>query len=125
VAGIKEHDERESQITGFVSKNTFIFMTGILILLLFLSIIRIDIYKDKDLLARGKEGGMVRFGMGLHIIDSGDKTTIDESNRAYIVKYHGLPLAKDGILILILGLQLGAFYQFSRTGNHFENEIID
>jgi hypothetical protein len=115
LSGIKENDERESQITGVVSKKTFIFMTGILILLLFLSVIRIDIYRNKDLIAQGKEGGMISFGMGLRFIESPDDTkATTDTNRDYIVKYHGLPLASDGVLVVILALQLGAFYITSR-----------
>lgn len=114
LSGIKENDERESQITGLVSKKTFIFMTGILILLLFLSVIRIDIYHKKDLIAQGKKGGVIEFGMGLRFIGSDGTNKIDESNRDYIVKYHGLPLTSDGALILVLALQMGAFYFFSR-----------
>ena len=91
LAGIKENDERESQITGFVSKSTFIFMTGILVLLLFLSVIRVDIYHNKDLIAQGKNGGMASLGMALRFIEADDKIKVDESNRDYIVKYHGLP----------------------------------
>lgn len=117
LSGIKENDERESQITGVVSQKTFIFMTGITILLLFLSVIRIDIFHNKDLIAQGKEGGMIQFGIGLRFIESDDTNKIDESNRDYIVKYHGLPLTSDGTLILILGLQLGVFYFFSRKIN--------
>lgn len=119
LSGIKENDERESQITGVVSKNTFIFMTGILILLLFLSVIRIDIYRNKDLIAQGKEGGMISFGMGMRFIESSDTKTTDETNRDYILKYHGLPLTSDGVLVVVLALQLGAFYNSSRKTEQF------
>ena len=111
---IEENDERETQITGLISKKTFIFMTGILTLLLFLSVLRIDIYQNKDLIAQGKKGGMVTFGMGLRFIESDDTSKVDESNRDYIIKYHGLPLASDGTLILVILLQMGAFYFFSK-----------
>lgn len=89
-------------------------MTGIVLLLLFLSVIRIDIYHNKDLIAQGKNGGMIELGMGIGFIESSDTNKTDESNRDYIVKYHGLPLTSDGTLILVLVLQLGAFYFFSR-----------
>ena len=105
LSGIKENDERESQITGLVSKKTFIFMTGIVLLLLFLSVIRIDIYHNKDLIAQGKESGMIELGAGLGFIESSDANKIDQTNRDYIVKYHGLPLTSDGTLILVLALQ--------------------
>ena len=119
LSGIKENDERESQITGLVSKKTFIFMTGIVLLLLFLSVIRIDIYHNKDLIAQGKESGMIELGAGLGFIESSDANKIDQTNRDYIVKYHGLPLTSDGTLILVLALQLGAFYFFSRKTEQF------
>lgn len=119
LSGIKENDERESQITGLVSKKTFIFMTGIVLLLLFLSVIRIDIYHNKDLIAQGKESGMIELGMGIGFIKSNDANKIDQTNRDYIVKYHGLPLTSEGTLILVFALQLGAFYFFSRKTEQF------
>lgn len=119
LSGIKENDERETQITGLVSKKTFIFMTGILTLLLFLSVIRINIYQSTELASDGKKHGEINFGMGLRFVESGITTaeTTSESNRNYLVKYSGLPLTSDGTLIVVMLLQLGAFYFFSRKSD--------
>lgn len=117
LSGIKENDERETQITGEVSKKTFIFMTGILTLLLFLSIIRINIYQNTELGADGKKHGEINFGMGLRFIEAGTAESTNESNRNYLVKYSGLPLTSDGTLIVVMLLQVGAFYFFSRKAD--------
>lgn len=114
LSGIKENDERESQITGLVSKKTFIFMTGILTLLLFLSIIRINIYQNGEASPDGKKHGEINFGMALHFTESENTTVLNEPNRTYLVKYSGLPLTSDGTLLVVMLLQVGAFYFFSR-----------
>lgn len=117
VAGIKENDERESQIAGLASKKTFIFMTGIIILLIFLSIIRIDIYQNKSMNAEGKKNGEVRLGMDIKFLQSQneDKSKEEiENQKTYFIHYKEFPLAVDGVLILVGLLQIGAFYYFSR-----------
>ncbi len=120
ISGIKENDEREAIITGEVSKKTFIFMTGILTLLLFLSVIKINIYRNTDTI-NGKNNGSITFGMGLRFVESENKSpVIDDLKRSYIVKYSGLPLTSDGTLIVIMFLQVGAFYYFSRKIEYAE-----
>lgn len=116
LSGIKENDERETQLTGLTSKKTFIFMTGILTLLLFLSLIRVDIYQRLDKLPDGQSSGEVNLAMALRFIESpADPTTIlEDSQRNYFVKYRGLPFTADGTLIIVMILQVGAFYYFSR-----------
>lgn len=116
IAGIKENDERETHIAGLASKKTFIFMTGFIILLVFLSIIRIEVYRNQTLNAEGKNGG-VRLGMGIQFIqgafDEEPKSEI-ENQRTYFIHYKKFPLAVDGTLLLVGLMQMGAFYYFSR-----------
>ncbi len=118
LSGIKENDERETQITGQISKKTFIFMMGTLTLLLFLSVVRIDIYKGAEPSLNGKNGA-ISFGMGLRFIESAPQAEASstDAGRNYIVKYSGLPLTSDGTLVIVMLLQLGAFYFFSRKEN--------
>lgn len=117
IAGIKENDERETYIAGQTSKKTFIFMTAFIVLLIFLSIIRIEIYQNKTPDLNGKKNGEVRLGMAIKFIEgqSDDKTpeTID-LERNYFVHYKGFPLAVDGTLILVGLFQIFTFYYFSR-----------
>lgn len=119
LSGIKENDEREAQITGLVSKKTFIFMTGILTLLLFLSIIQIDVLRYSHSSENGKKHWSVQLGMGMQFIESHEKKTeiTDEFTREYLIKYEGLPLTSGGTLVVVMLLQLGAFYFFSRNEN--------
>jgi hypothetical protein len=116
IAGIKENDERESLIAGNSSKKTFIFMTGFIILLIFLSIIRIEIYKNKIPDPNGKRNGRISFSMSLQFIrpQSDDKpATSSDDDRNYFVNYR-FPLAVDGTLLLVGLMQIGSFYYFSR-----------
>jgi len=63
--------------------------------------------------------GEINFGMGLRFIESGIATaeSTSESNRNYLVKYSGLPLTSDGTLIIVMLLQVGAFYFFSKKSD--------
>lgn len=118
-AGIRENDERESQIAGQVSKKTFIFMMGILPLMLLLSALEVRIYNYKTPPAVGQNGS-INIGFGLSFMKSGEEKiqeknlATDEDNRSYIVNYKGLPFSSDGMLILMIALQMGAFYFFSK-----------
>ena len=117
IAGIKENDERESLIAGKASQKTFIFMTGLIVLLIFLSIIRIEIYQNNFLDANGKKNGEIRLGMGIKFLQSPTEespTTEIENQRKYFIHYKEFPLAGDGILLVVFFMQIGAFYYFSR-----------
>ena len=119
LAGINENDEREFFIAGVVSKKTFIFMTGILTLLLFLSMLRISIYQTNEIMSNGKKNGEVSLGFAAQMIKSPteEKTVQEDSSKIHIVRYNGLPLTADGVLIVVMLLQIGAFYTFSRQEN--------
>ena len=120
IAGIKEDDEREAFIAGIASKKTFIFMTGLIVLLIFLSVIRIDIYRHKTPNTDVKNHGEVRLGMGVEFIQSDNRdnlTNADDSDRDYLIHYKGFPLAVDGTLFLVGLMQIGTFYYFSRKEN--------
>lgn len=113
LAGIKENDERESHITGIVSKKTFIASTGILVLLLFLSALQINIYRTPG--PDDGKHGTIALGMRMTFVKQEQSpTTKEESERMYIVKYNGLPLTADGTLLLVMILQIGSFYYFSK-----------
>jgi hypothetical protein len=123
LAGIRENDEREFQITGVICKKTFISMTGILVLLLFLSALQVNVYKNDEAKTDDGKHGAIQIGMGMSILTSEkDKPqTSEESCRHYIIKYRGLPLTADGVLLVVMLLQLGLFYYFSKR----ENNLID
>ena len=117
LAGIKENDEREVQVTGKISKKVFISMTGIFVLLLFLSALRINIYRMSNAEAANGKHGTVQIGMGLSITPEEKTQSPEDASRNYIIKYNGLPLSADGVLLLVIALQLGSFYYFSRKEN--------
>jgi len=120
IAGIKENDERETFIAGQTSKKTFIFMTAFIVLLIFLSIIRIEIYQNKIPDLNGKNNGEIRLGMAIKFIDgqTDDKWSDNkDADRNYFIHYKGFPLAVDGTLILVGLFQIFTFYYFSRKEN--------
>lgn len=118
LAGIRENDERETYLTGVASKKTFITVTSILVLLLFLSMLQVSIYRPKEEKQTSDSNGQIAIGMGLPLL-SNTKTlpASNEQNRAYIVNYQGIPLTSGATLLLIIVLQLGAFYYYSRREN--------
>lgn len=118
LAGIKENDERETHLTGIISKKTFISITGGLVLLLFLSSLKINIYKASAAEIKNGKHGMLGISMGLSLLAPQNiEYKNDEVNRSYFFKYNGLPLSTDGTLLLIIILQMGTFYYFSRKEN--------
>lgn len=118
LAGIKEHDERETYLTGLISKKTFISITGGLVLLLFLSALKINIYKASEAEIKNGKHGTISIGMGLSLLAPQNiEHKNDEINRSFFFKYNGLPLSTDGTLLLIIILQMGTFYYFSKKEN--------
>lgn len=110
---IKERDEREVLITGEISKKTFLATLWILIILLFVSILNIDIGKiPKDQVVNGKEH---RISIGLHF-----KLIENRSETDSIFSVNGLPLSNQGLIFLLLLWQIGCYRYLSRY--QFETE---
>lgn len=118
LAGIRENDERETHLTGVISKKTFISMTGVLVLLLFLSSLKVNVYvASEEEVKQGKHGHLA-IGMGLTLIaPEKNQNQSDELKRNYFFEYNGLPLTADGTLLFVIILQIGAFYYFSKNEN--------
>lgn len=116
LAGIKEHDERETYLTGVISKKTFISMTGVLFL--FLSSLNINIYKASEEEIKNGKHGYIAIGLRLSLLapQNAEKQNADISKKYYI-KYNGLPLTANGIVLIVLALQIGSFYYFSKKEN--------
>lgn len=114
LAGIKENDEREIQITGQISKNVFITMIGACLLLLFLSALRFSVYKASEAEVGPGKTGNVQIGFNTSVVPTKSEVSPHEASRSYIVQYSGLPLSIEGVLLLVILLQLGSFYYFSR-----------
>ncbi len=115
VARIHENDEREAQLTGTTSKKTFISSVAVLLLFLFLSVLRVHIYKASEVEIPKGNRGVISIGMGMKFFEpSSNGNNGEPVGRNYFVNYNGLPLSSDGTLILVLCVQLGLFYYFSR-----------
>ena len=95
-------------------------MTGLIVLLIFLSVIRIDIYRYNTPNSDGKRNGQVSLGMGVDFIQSDNtdhSANADDSDKTYLINYKGFPLAVDGTLFLVGLMQIATFYYFSRKEN--------
>lgn len=115
LAGIRENDERETYLTGVVSKKTFITVTGALVLLLFLSALQVSIYRFPEEKRTPGNNGQIAIGMGFPLLaDSKAQPAPNEQDRVYIVNYKGIPLSAGATLLLITVLQVSAFYYYSR-----------
>lgn len=74
LTGLRENDEREAVLTGAISKRTFVSMIAALALLLFLSLLRIDVYRASE--AEVPTGKGEQSLLGLAWILSNQKTTL-------------------------------------------------
>lgn len=116
MAGIRENDERETYLTGQISKKTFITTTSLLILLLFLSALQVVVYQIPEAKRTPDKNGEIRIGMGFPLL--ADSTPTVENNedpdKIYLINYKGLPLTSGSTFLLITVLQMGVFYFYSR-----------
>ena len=115
LARIRENDEREAQITGTISKKTFISSIAVLLLFIFLSVVNVHLYRaSKEEVPKGNRG-VLFIGADLKFFEPTPNEKKNEpAGRNYYVNYNGLPLSSDGTLILVLCIQMGLFYYFSR-----------
>lgn len=117
IAGIKENDEREVIIAGNASKKTFIFMISAITVLLFMSTFSFDV--KTPLIQDGDHKGSFSVGFGANFmkkpapITASSPCDTPSDGISKKISYSGLPLTNDAVLMLILGLQIGAFYFFS------------
>ena len=112
LAGIKERDERESIIAGEASKSVFITMLAALIFLFFLSGVSINISKlPPEQIIDGKTK---RLSIGFQFGMLDFRGYQDKKNNGTLLTIHDLPLTKEGIIILMIILQIGSYHFFTR-----------
>ncbi len=115
LAGIHENDERESYLTGVISKKTFTASMGIMILMVFLSGLQVNVFRYGPHEAMADKKGAIQIGFGMKLLADPIPSTPDEpEGRTYMVKYSGLPLTSSGTLLVVMILQLGFFWITSR-----------
>ena len=89
-------------------------MIAALALLLFLSLLRIDVYRASEAEVPTGKRGTISLGFGMDFIKSENHAERDIPGRTNLFKYDGLPLSTDGTILLILILELGLFFYFSK-----------
>ncbi|KHD88713.1 MAG: hypothetical protein OM95_07905 [Bdellovibrio sp. ArHS] len=98
-----------------VSKNTFITVTGILVLLLFLSSLQVVIYRVPEAKRSSGNNGAISIGVGFpFLVENRDPAESSNQDRIYLVNYKGSPLTSGATLLLMTILQVSAFYYYSR-----------
>lgn len=115
IAGIKERDEREELIVAKSSRSAFLFSLGLLIFLLVLSVFQINVAKiPADQVVNGKKHEL-SLGLGFSLTEDARHGTSDSnpSAKEAIFTYR-LPVSAQGIILLLIAVQLGSFFVYSR-----------
>lgn len=111
LAGMKERDERESNVAGNAAKFAFLSTFAIVLFCIVFSMTTFSVTKHpKD--ANG-DRGMISIGFNANAID---KTAVSMKieGDAEIYSYSSMPLTKPYILLLILVWQLGSYHLIAR-----------
>lgn len=107
LAGLKERDEREQQITGLAARSAYVATMGLLICLLFFSIFSLNVYRVPE--AEAIEGRRGNLSIGFHF-QLLDKPRIETDARGQVLfESKDIPLSKTAILLIIIVWQLAAF----------------
>lgn len=111
LAGMKQRDERESNVAGNAAKFSFLSTFAIVLFFIVFSVTTFSVTKHpKD--ADGKRG-MVAIGFSANVIDK-TAVTMKTEGDAEVYSYNSLPLTKPFILLLILVWQLGSYHLIAR-----------
>lgn len=106
LANLKERDELEQYITGRASRAAYVSTLSLLILLLFLSVFTLNIYRLPEGQAPAGKRGTVEIGLSLDFWDK-DKAVVPKGEPIFNTDH--FPVSKSAVLILILGWQLLIF----------------
>jgi len=105
----KISDEREMHISGDATKRTYFFTASIILILLFVSILKVSLnFPTKEERYIGKKGS-ISIGFAYSIIS---KEAIKKDKTEFSIKE--LPISKEGILSLMLLLQLASYHLYFR-----------
>ena len=117
LTGTKERDEREVFISGMASKGTFLATLSLLIFLLFLSGFHYKIsHKIKDP-GENSTNSYTRtssIGYNFEFFEKEDKKILTKDKPQSHIYFEGLPLSKQGILLLLIIFHLGSYHLLRR-----------
>lgn len=115
LANLKERDEREQFITGQASRAAYISSLSLMILLLFLSVFSLNIYRVPEKEAIHGKTGTVAIGFGFSLLD---KPHVEMSpERKVIFESKEIPLSKAAIILILILWQLAIFNFTARKEN--------
>jgi hypothetical protein len=117
LANVKDRDEREQHITGEASRVAYISSLSLLILFLFLSIFNLNIYRAPQSEAINGKTGTVNIGLHFDLLDRPNVVKTSPVGEI-LFESKDIPLSKTGIILILLGWQLLAFYLSARKLDH-------
>lgn len=111
LAGMKERDERESNVAGNAAKFAFLSTFAIVLFCIVFSMTTFSVTKHpKD---KNGDRGMISIGFNANVFDK-SAVTVKTEGDAEIYSYSSMPLTKPFILVLILVWQLGSYHLIAR-----------
>lgn len=114
-SGIKERDERETYINGKACKSTFFSTIAILLLLLFLTVVNIQVIHLSPENAIDNKRRQISISLSLKFFNFDSKQKKDKNGT--ILSIHKLPLTTEATIILIILWQILSYHYFSRKNN--------
>jgi Ca2+/Na+ antiporter len=115
LANLKERDEREQLITGRASRAAYISTLSLMILLLFISVFSLNIYRVPEKDAVDGKTGTLTIGLGFSLLDKPHVETNSENK--VIFESKDIPLSKTAIILILLIWQLAIFNWTARREN--------
>lgn len=113
-----ERDERELQLSGRATRNSFLITLAILICFLCLSVFSVSIYRTSPENAVNGKTGTISLGFSLSLTpksnistDSKDKVAID------YFTYSGLPVTNTAIILFLILWQIVSYNYFMRRSS--------
>ena len=107
---ISEKDEREAFLIGKSARNTYLFSLAGIFLLFFLSSFQLSLKELGPDEHYDKKTQSLSLELKMNLLQKGTKNPSQTE-----LKFPGLPLSNQGLLLALLALQLGSFTYFSRS----------
>jgi phosphotransferase system glucose/maltose/N-acetylglucosamine-specific IIC component len=113
ITGIKERDEREELIVARSARNTFLLTLGLLIFLFLLNVFQVRLAEVPPEKQFGGKKHEISLGLKLSPLESdSDPKAAPDGLRTQF--HYDFPVSVSGILILLIAVQVGSFYIYSR-----------
>ena len=105
LANLKDEDEREENITGRAARFAYISSLSVLILLLFVSVLSLDVTRLPEGETVDGHHGTVAIGLHFDLLDKSQTAPGGDT----LFALNGLPLSKSAIVLVLLFWQLLSF----------------